>query len=209
MFHLSSFLQLFYPAYCVGCGKFGSHICQNCLKQLEPLAIQPPLDLGNAVISWQAIYAYQRPMDALIKTMKYQEVTAIAKTLAQLAYQAFPPWSPQICTAVPMHPHKLQQRGFNQAELIAKHLAQLLQVPYQATLIKTIRTQPQASLTQAQRLSHYQPNTFQSLHPISQLNIVLVDDVITTGATMKACAQVLLQAGAKQVFCLGLAHSLT
>lgn len=171
---------------------------------------QPDFDCANPAIQWHAIYTYQRPLDTLIRTMKYCEVTAIANTLAQLAYQAFPDaWTPQICTAVPMHPTKLQQRGFNQAELLAQHLAKLLQIPYVPLLKKTVHTRPQASLTKAERLVHYQPQTFQIYQPITQSKILLIDDVITTGATMRACAQTLLTAQVRQVFCLGLAHSLS
>jgi ComF family protein len=200
--------RLLYPPYCVGCQKLGSHICQNCLKQLEPLMLQPDFPFTEPAIYWHAIYTYQRPLDSLIKSMKYNEVTAIASTLAQLAYLAFPPWSPQICTAVPMHPAKQRQRGFNQAELIAQQLAKLLQIPYQPLLKKTINTRPQASLSQTARLNHYRPDTFRLLQPITQPDILLIDDVITTGATMQTCAQTLLKAGAQRVFCLGLAHSL-
>ncbi len=210
MFVFKKLIELLYPPYCVGCEKLGHHICRNCLNQVEPLAFQPNFIASDHAIHWHAIYAYQRPLDSLIKTMKYQEVTAVAETLAQLAYQAFPlSWSPQICTAVPMHPNKLRLRGFNQAELIVQHLSRMLHIPYRPLLKKTTDTRPQASLSQVDRLNHYRPATFQVLQPITEQNVLLVDDVITTGATMQACSKTLLAAGAKQVFCLGLAHSLT
>lgn len=203
-----NFFRLLYPTYCVGCGRFGHYICQKCIKHLEPVVIQPHFCTQNSAISWHAIYAYQHPLDELIKTMKYSEVTPIALQLAQLAYQAFPNWSPQICTAVPMHPAKQKMRGFNQAELLAQQLALLLKIPYRQLLRKTHLTHSQASLDRVKRLEQNQKQLFVPLHNTISKSVLLVDDVITTGTTMQSCAHVLLGARARHVFCLGLAHSL-
>lgn len=139
--------------------------------------------------------------------MKYQEVTAIADTLAHLAYFSLPSWQIEHCTAVPMHASKQSQRGFNQAELIAKALSPALEIPFQPLLKKTLSTKPQAGLSQQDRVTHFQTNTFQATQTTLTGSVLLVDDVITTGATLHSCAQTLLAVGAKHVYCLGIAHS--
>jgi ComF family protein len=106
--------------------------------------------------------------------------------------------------AVPLHKSKLKQRGFNQAEEIAKHLSNFLDIPFLSdVLIKTKKTLPQMSLNKDQRLKNvsdcFKINP-QKKNQIAKKNILLVDDVFTTGATMEECAKILKENRAQSVW---------
>ncbi len=102
---------------------------------------------------------------------------------------------------VPLHPYKLRRRGYNQAESFARGLAEALQLPHNGKAL--YRTMDTATQTRKNRLDRWEnvEQVFQVPKPeaVKDKRILLVDDVMTTGATLEACAVVLLAAGAKEV----------
>lgn len=122
-------------------------------------------------------------------------------------------WHMDAIIPVPVHKNKQKKRGYNQADLLAKDLSFLLNLPYYSNLlIRTIDTLPQKQFSPQARLNNIQ-KAF-CIHPrrrdvIKNLNtILLIDDIYTTGATMEACTRILRKAGVKQVYiysvCIGL-----
>jgi competence protein ComFC len=102
-------------------------------------------------------------------------------------------------TAVPMHRSKLRRRGYNQAELLARALSRKIGIPFDGSLLaKTVERSPQSSLPRAERSGNVR-NAFVSRDSAKGKAILLVDDVSTTGETLRACAKVLGRAGAGRV----------
>jgi ComF family protein len=112
---------------------------------------------------------------------------------------------------VPLHPVRLRERGFNQAALIAQRISRRLKVPIDLENVRRIRSTPAQALTQSrpERLKNIQ-HAFQvaSRHAFRNKNLCLIDDVVTTGATLRAVAQALLDAGAKEIRAVTFARSL-
>ena len=104
---------------------------------------------------------------------------------------------------VPLHPRRRRERGFNQAELLARELGR----PVLQVLARTRETGTQASLPEAQRHRNVRDAFARTGADIRGLSLVLVDDVATTGATLEACARVLMAAGAREVAALTVARA--
>jgi predicted amidophosphoribosyltransferase len=136
----------------------------------------------------------------LPKAVKYQGQRKLAAYLGQLLAQGVKQaqWGLDGVTAVPTLPHRQIQRGYNQAELLALAAAQALQVPYKRVLLRSAWDRSQTQKTLLQRLQLSQ-TTFR---PGAEVNGVwlLVDDVVTTGATFERARKALLEAGAAKVY---------
>jgi ComF family protein len=108
-------------------------------------------------------------------------------------------------TAVPLHWRRRWQRGFNQSELLGKTIARLRGIPSVNVLRRGAATRAQAGLSNAQRRENV-AGAFRARRRVAGLRILLIDDVMTTGATAGACARALKKAGAKSVSLLALAR---
>lgn len=203
-------LDLLYPSFCAGCHRLGEFLCEDCREHVEFFPL--PLNLSFAECFLDKVVSatyFQPPISQLIYTMKYQNAREVCHYLAEFLYETthFP--KATLMTAVPISRTRLNTRGFNQAEEIAKQLAKLTDIPYQSLLVRKTQSLSQASLTQrAERLSNVDdqfsiPNHIQLRNVES---IVLIDDVVTTGTTLNECARLLKQAGVKKVFALTVAH---
>jgi len=110
---------------------------------------------------------------------------------------------------VPLHSTRLRQRGFNQSLLLARHAGDVLNIDVMEALRRTRRTEAQVTLGAEQRMANVagafavQPNT-----PVAGLSVVLIDDVVTTGSTLSACAKALIGAGAMSVEAVSLAREM-
>ncbi|WNZ56765.1 ComF family protein [Microbulbifer sp. MKSA007] len=173
------------------------NICAACLQR-------PPA-LKKISAAWQ--YAY--PINHLIQHFKYHRDLAAGHSLIQLAArQLGPPEDmPDILTPVPLHWRRYWQRGYNQAQLIASGLGQYWCLPVDLQLLrKTTSTKTQSQLSRNQRLKNLS-DSFAVRGEISGAHIGLVDDVVTTGATLEIITRQLLTAGAKQVSAFVLART--
>jgi competence protein ComFC len=114
----------------------------------------------------------------------------------------------QLMVGIPLHPTRLRARGFNQAELLAGHLGRYSGIPVSAALVRSRDTASQTALSAPMRRRNV-TNAFAVLEParIRNLVVVLVDDVITTGATIRECASTLLGAGAREVRAITVARA--
>lgn len=159
---------------------------------------------------------YAFPWDQLIAGFKYHRQLDLATALAEVlvrAVQKAHPHGPPVDAVIPMPlaPERLADRGYNQAWELARRLAQRLRLPAQSSqLLRTVATAPQASLSRQARLSQLQ-GVF-TLSPgapsaIKGRRLALVDDVMTTGASARAAAQVLRQAGAASIEIWSLART--
>jgi ComF family protein len=163
--------------------------CQHCHEHL----FQP--QYGD---NWLSLGIYQGKLEKAVRAYKFHHVTKLSDLFAQhmshcLQQQS---WNIDAICAVPLHWSRYLERGYNQSVLLAKHLSRHSGLPYQPLLKRTKRTQQQAKLSKTERQSNVQ-NAFTAKH--SQGNILLIDDVITSGATSQACIEALLRAGAAEV----------
>jgi len=109
---------------------------------------------------------------------------------------------------VPLHIKGLQQRGFNQTAVLGRHLSRELGIPLMLDALRKVReTPPQTDVTGKERLKNIK-DAFSVSGDVKGLSLLLVDDVITTGATVKECSRVLMEAGARQVTVVALARSM-
>jgi ComF family protein len=115
------------------------------------------------------------------------------------------PWQVDVICAVPLHWQRHLNRGYNQATLLARRLATLHNLPYQALLSRPKATQQQAKLAADARLANIS-GAF-SATPAVGKRVLLVDDVLTTRATTTECALALLEAGATCVYCVGIVRA--
>lgn len=206
-------LTLLFPHFCTGCNRIGTYLCDNCYSKIHFFGSQIEITLENPALDTLLSAAhYQPPLSNLIKEMKYQRVQNLAQVAADILYWSVNIPHTDLITAVPLHPKRHQERGFNQAAAIAVHLSNLLQVPYQPLLLRTQNTPHQASISDRQhRLTHLQ-NCFEINIPIfSKLKncpqkVLLIDDVTTTGTTLNECAHILKNHGVKKVIGLTLGH---
>ncbi len=111
-----------------------------------------------------------------------------------------------LVTAVPLARLRQRARGYNQARLLATQLASVFALPYSDTLIRPQETRAQSRLTREKRLLNVVGAFRPATEPIAGKRILLVDDVYTTGATVKECARILLKAGARSVIVITLAR---
>lgn len=166
-------------------------MCAACLQK-------PP------AYTWaRAALRYDEVSSHLILALKHGKKLENAPTIARMMHQAMQHRQSGIdlIVPVPLHRRRLFSRRFNQSALLAQHLSDLTDIPYDNTLMERIKaTPPQVGLTRGQRHKNV-TGAFQISNRalVSDKNIILIDDVLTTGATATACTKALLRAGAKSV----------
>ncbi len=213
-----SLLNFVFPPVCGACKKAGSLICDTCADQLQwvqaPLCFQcgrpmaqptnccsvcqkRPLPLSQ--IRAAVLFAY--PVSKLIHNLKYNGAFALANPLGQLMAQAWSTWQMPVdlVLPIPLHADRKQKRGYNQSTLLARTFCASTALHIKEDiLLRTRFTTPQVGLTAVQRLKNVQ-NAFQADKRVQGKHILLIDDVCTTGATMAAAANALLDSGAQTV----------
>ncbi len=207
-------LDLVFPIECLGCGREGHWICPACLAVIEPF---PPERLkAIRLTSCRKIFVgtdYQNPLIAKsIHALKYKMVENLAGTLAaiitrQLAPDYFPPGS--VLVPVPLHRARLVERGFNQSERLVRHLAKYYRLPVANNVLARVKhTKPQMSLQRASRQQNIR-QAFRCVAPaaVKGKHVFLIDDVLTTGATIHECAKALAAGQPKSINAIVVAHS--
>lgn len=187
-----SLLDLIFPPRCGGCGRYGAAWCTGCQAGVRPippgrLAGIPLVAGGRLEGAWQrAIHTYKyRPRPQLAAPLT--EALRCALEVAGVA--------PPALTFVPLHPRRLRERGFNQAERIAAELSQSLGVPLLRGLVRVRATPAQVGLSQAERRVNLQEAFRWTAAQAPPQALGLVDDVCTTGATLTASARAVAEAG--------------
>jgi len=163
-------------------------ICGRCLS--HPTAFSHTL----------AVFSYDFPLDKLILAMKFGENLALANVFAEkLALLITTEKQPDFLIPMPLHPARLRERGYNQSLLIAQKLSRLSNIPLLTTACQRTRhTATQSSLPWKERSKNVR-DAFSCERDLSGKHIALIDDVMTTGASLDALAKVVLKSGAREV----------
>ena len=218
-----NFFYWLFPKRCVGCGRLGMYICFGCVNKFKVCKKQvcPMCGKGSVYgqVHWKCrkklgmegllcVFEYSAIVKKIISKIKYGYVSDQIAALIEVVI-SLGEWLPLenqswLVVPVPLHKRRLRERGFNQSELIAIKLGRYWGWPVEAILVRKVYTKPQALLKERDRLVNVKGafglrNNF-SKTKRSGLNVLLVDDVWTTGSTMKECAKVLKRAGVKQVW---------
>lgn len=205
-------LDLFFPRFCCSCGNLGRFLCFKCYETLDFLTGEIKIKHEpNYLDQLQAAVQFDEVCRPLLHALKYQSVKAIGNWCGDLLYLTVDIPPVDLVTFIPLHPSKQHQRGFNQAEVIGRQLAQNLQLPCLPLLARDKETAIQASLkNDAQRaLNMMNSFIFNSDYlslKLQNQRLLIIDDVTTTGATLNEAAKVLKVNGFQKVYGLTVAH---
>ncbi|WP_420208069.1 ComF family protein [Candidatus Electronema sp. JC] len=205
---LAAFLELLFPPRCIGCGEqmLSSRpplFCPACQTKLAPF---PPCSARQNDLPFIAhsLCIYQEPISSLLVRLKFKGDLSGLSTIAALARAAqaerLPP-EPDLILPVPLHRSRLRWRGFNQAVLLARTCFPCWKDKIRVDLLQRHKkTAPQLGLSGAERRSNL-AGAFRVRRPeaVSGRRVLLVDDVFTTGSTLRECAEALRQAGAAEI----------
>lgn len=213
--------QALFPATCVLCGLTASgdlDLCVGCRADLPrvtngcrccglPLSgdgatecgecLQDPPPWSRTLAPWR----YEDPVKYLIHAMKFRQKLTLARVLGMLLAEEClrAEFQPEVIVPVPLHATRLRERGYNQALELARPIAQQLGVPLDIRSTVRVRaTAAQSDLPSAQR-EHNIRGAFEMRHPLPAKRVAIVDDVMTTGATVREFAATLIAAGAQEV----------
>lgn len=173
--------------------------CKSCMEAKPPYA--------------QILYygIYEGALKKSIHLLKFNSCKRLSKPLSLLMSElsiAKAAKKADGIVPVPLHITKLRQRGFNQTAVLGHHLSKKLEVPLKLDLLKKTKDTPlQTDVTGKERLKNIK-GSFSVSADVKGLSLLLVDDVITTGATARECSRVLMEAGARQVTVVALARSM-
>ncbi|MFA7662335.1 MAG: ComF family protein [Patescibacteria group bacterium] len=207
-------LDLLFPIDCLGCGQKDTWLCENCFQKIKILDNNLIPKNNDTLFLDKIISAchYKNSLlEKIIPTFKYKFATELARPLGQILIQTLSKFeipSETILIPVPLHQKRFNERGFNQAELLAKELSLHFDLLLQTKIIsRTKNTEHQARLNRTERLQNLD-QCFRCLNPdlVKNKNIILIDDVLTTGSTLNNIAEILKKSGAKEIWGLVVAH---
>ncbi len=218
--------DLVYPPHCAVCGRLGAWFCADCTQGIVP--VSPPLcrHCGKTVaregLCWNCQEGHSRlagmrsaglhlpPLQQAIHAFKYEGMRVLAEPLGAVMADAWrrDPLPASTIMPVPLHPKRLRQRGYNQSLLLARILGERIGLPLrEGLLIRARNTRAQVGLGQEERLINVSEAFRCPGGTLQGERVLLVDDVLTTGATLESCAGVLLDAGAAEVWALTLSRA--
>lgn len=189
--------------FCQRCGRafLKQEEARLCIDCIHP--IYPALSANRSPVT------YTSWAKEIIGLFKYRGREGLAdplgRMMAKVVVEQYP--RPSLITFVPLHPARLAERGFNQAELLAQVIAKKLYLPYEEMIVRTKETPPQSKRARHERLLAMKGVfSFAFANSLIGKRVLLVDDVYTTGSTLGECATLLRSAGASQVYAVTFAR---
>lgn len=217
-----------FPRRCVACGRFGQYFCPDCRLSVQPILpsesmcpmcgrpaiagiTHPRCQTRYALDGLTSFFHYDGAIRDSIKALKYRYVRNLAVEFVSLVpREAFlsVPRDASCLVPIALHPSRRRYRGFNQAEILGAVVAGALHIPQAADILRRTRaTIPQAEVAhRAARMRNMHGVFLAKRVAQISMNIVLFDDVFTTGATMRAAGMVLKRAGARRVWAVSMAR---
>ncbi len=206
-------MKWIFPNNCICCKADLDNgiLCNPCINELDTTGgkdrvsdIFFPEYIDEAYACWW----FNDTLQDVIHHLKYADRARVGKSLGYMAGKQFLDTSISsldMLTAIPLHKKKKRERGYNQALWIGKGISEAIDVPIDASIIHRQKyTVSQTTLDREERLQNME-NAFVTSRPLNGLKIGIIDDVLTTGATMSACAKKLKQNSAEVVVAITLA----
>ena len=221
-----AFLDVLFPPRCVACGREGTFLCPGC-REAMPRALPPRCPLcwqperrgeacgrcartRPAFAGARSLYVFQGPVREAVHALKYNHLSALARPMGELmaAYLKTEELPVDLVVPVPLFGRRQRLRGYNQSALLARELARLDGLPLaERSLSRRRDTPPQARSVDAEARRRNVAGAFAADgRRVDGRRVLLIDDVMTTGATLDACAQALRQGGAASVWALTFAR---
>ncbi len=227
--NLSFFIDLLFPRRCPVCDGIvmpkGRLICRECLLQLSSVKGPVCKKCGKEVMTAEIEYCFdcekhKRTFEYGLALFNYEETAR--KSMAKIKYKNKREYldfygeavaaryetlirrmDAQALVPVPVHPARRKERGFNQAELLARRIGECLSIPVlPELLLRNKNTMPQKGLDPTGRLKNLEEAFKAGKEMGGVKGVILVDDIYTTGSTIEACTRVLKKAGIKRVYFL-------
>jgi len=212
------FRDLVFPPFCLHCNSLITspssvqNFCSFCIQSLRP---PPPAYVDRHILqrlspSYLDVlfvgFQFNEVIQTMIHQLKYQQKPTLGIQLTKLALQEtkfdIPGESPLVVLPIPLHPSRLKDRGYNQSQRIAMGISEALQLDIHNHIIRRTRnTQTQTHLNRQERIRNVS-NAFEieDTTPVIGTHFVVVDDVVTTGATINEVARTLKEHGAEKVY---------
>lgn len=227
MYFLNAILDIIFPEKCISCQKFGVSLCLDCIKKVPKAEresanwIFPIFDYRNPIIKkslWFLKYKGKRRLANVFADIIYEEILEELSELSMMENFIEP-----ILIPIPLSIKRYRERGFNQAELICKELIKINETRNGLNLklennilVKTKETEHQArikernlrlkNLSGSFAMENNRGDLKQNIDLIKNKNIILIDDITTTGATLNEARKILKQNGARKVIAFTVAH---
>ena len=206
---LARLLEAIAPALCVACGCHAGHsepLCSSCRARLSWLGPAP--ERCGALVVWAPL-SYDGPARAVVGALKYRGLWSLVELMAAHMAANAPPGllAGRALVPVPVHPARRRRRGFNQAERLAVALGQRTGADVCDCLRRWGSRRAQVGRARSQRLASIDGSVGVRRGAPAPARALLVDDVITTGATLAACAGALVAGGAADVAAIAYART--
>ena len=210
---LEEIIKLIYPPVCAFCGKIDkNYLCENCRKNLQKLGKVHIVRYKNKFFNEHIyMFKYEKYIREKILNYKFNDKPYYYKTFTKIFTTNKKMCdilkSYDIIIPVPIHKKRYKTRGYNQSELISKELAHMCQVKcYTDVLIKMVNNQVQSTLNKNERLENVK-DVYKLIKPekINNKNVLIFDDIYTTGSTVMSCAKELEKAHVEKIGILTLA----
>jgi len=226
-------LDLIFPKECFGCGYEGVYLCKNCQAKIEINSIfkcalcHQESNLGQVCnhcqkdtflkTIWVATDYNNKILQCLIHNLKFQYIEEISSILGNLVikylnnFEIFKKFEitseNSIIVTVPLHKKKLLKRGFNQSDLLAQEISNYFKIPFVNLISRQKNTQTQIGLDRQARQKNVQDAfILNNYNSYKNKKIILIDDVVTTGSTLKECAKILQKNGFEEIYGLVIAQ---
>lgn len=187
--------------------KMRGNRCEICLDEINTEGLcSACLDKRPEYTKLFCNYVFTSPLSALLVGLKDSNKQYLKTHFAQMALDTVDVLDKiTLITSVPSNKKRLRKRGYNQAELIAKELSELTNIPYDSVLLRMGDTKT-STLNKAERLKSIK-DQFYFKKGVFGETVLLIDDICTTGSTLRECSFMLKKAGAKEVFCFTVART--
>lgn len=194
------------PPFCVTCGRQLHGLPEDLLTCRDCEEEHPFFDRAYSVC------LYDDTVKRLVHSFKYRKMTSLKKDLTSLMLDFMKKYNvakhAELVLSVPMHPKKLFSREINHSDILAKNIAEALNLRYVPHIIRKIKHTPQQTTLERQKRIKNIFGSFsvRNAEPIKNKNLLIVDDLFTTGSTVNECARILKNAGAKSIEVITLAR---
>lgn len=200
---------ILFPSKCIGCGNFvTSALCKNCTEAIQSKFTPTIIQISNTNLKCVSCFAYEGKVKDIIYEFKFKHqknaLIILSQFLIIAIYKKLNLYKFDTITYVPVY-NFTKGKLYNQSEILAKNISQNLNIPLKSCLVKIKNNKKQHKLSFHERQENVK-GVYSSTGNLENKNIILCDDIITTGATLLECAKELSKSGAN-VTCVTLAYT--